>query len=167
MNSIDIIGNSPALNHNSWTSPSLNTNTLLNYPLFNNALTSFGFAKTQFSPNLNLFQDAQFDRNMFDATSKMESFSREWTPETSNRPLFSATNTRQRMGFMNSIGDTPPDVKIGTANGAFLRRVADPTKVGSGVSVDGLKYSSPSSFLQSSNPPLISRNVLSTVYEKI
>ena len=154
-NSMDIIGNSPALHHGSWTSPPLNTATLMNYPLFNNPLMAFG---KNFSPNLNLFQESpRFDRNLFSSTPKMEGS--DWTPETLNRPLFSGLGMKQRLGLANSRGDTPPDVKIGTNNGAFLRRINEKIKPPSGPPTDGaMKFSSPSSFLQSSQTNYSNRN---------
>ena len=155
LNNLEFVGSSPALNHNSWTSPPLHTATLMNYPLFNNPLTNFGFAK-QFSPNINLFHESpKFDSNLFGSTPKMEGS--DWTPETLNRPLFANLGMKQKVGMANSRGETPPEVKIGAANGAFLRRInekAMPGRGGMGMPApnqEGLKYSSPSSFLSSSN----------------
>jgi len=153
LNNFEFIGSSPALNHNSWTSPPLHTSTLMNYPLFNNPLTNFGFAAKQFSPNINLFHESpKFDSKIFGSTPKMEGS--DWTPETLNRPLFANLGMKQRPGATNSRGDTPPDVSIGANNGAFLRRINDkpvPSRGMMAPNQEGLKYSSPSSFLQSSH----------------
>jgi len=169
INNVDMITSSPALNYTSWTSPPLNTNALLNYPLFNNALTSFGFGKNQFSPNINLFQESpKIDTGFFNSTPKIEGKSSEWTPETMNRPIFSNLGMKQRLGMANSRGDTPPEVKFGTANGAFLRRMNDKTKPPPGNAPEGLKYSSPSSFLQTSQSSHINRSIINnTTLEKM
>lgn len=158
--SMGIAANSPALNYASWASPPLNANAFLNYPLFNNPL-SFGFAKTQFSPNLNLFQGSpQIDTNFFGSTPKMEGRSTDWTPETMNRPILSNLGLKQRQNVANSRGDTPPEVKIGVTGGAFWRRMTDKVNPPTKPTVEGMKYSSPSSFLQSSQSSHINRNII-------
>lgn len=168
LTNLDFFGNSPALN--SWKSPSINTANLMNYPLFNNALTSFGLPQNQFSPNLNLFQ-APREHGFFDSTPKMDSIGvgGEWTPDAiNNRPLFSGLNMKQYMGgYANMIGDTPPDMKVG--NGAFIKKMdtGPQIKPATGAPTDPGKFSSPSSFLTTSQPSNLTRKVVNTGFEKI
>ena len=149
-NSMDIIHNSPGMGHAAWASPNLNPN-LVNYPLFNSSFPTMNFAKAQFSPNINLFHESpKLNHNIFNTTPLMEGRSTEWTPDGMSRSFFTGLSMKQRIGLANSRGETPPAEIGGMNGGAFVRRMNDRSKTGSGISTDGLKYNSPSSFLQTS-----------------
>jgi len=149
-NGLDLFGSSPALNSRSWTSPTLNANTLFNNPL--NQFANLGLGRNTISPNLGLINDSpDLNRVFLNQNFNGERRSNDWTPETTAKTPLSILNSQSRV--INQIDkDKALGVLPGSGSGSvFSKRplMGDKSKNNSFSTSESSKFDSPSSFLES------------------
>jgi len=156
-NGLDLFGNSPALNSRSWTSPTLNANSIFNNPL-NQQLASLGLGRSAISPNMGLIHDSpDLNRVFLNQNFKTERRSNDWTPETTAKTPLSILNS-QSVAINQLDKDKALGVLPGNSGSVFSKRplMGDKSKNNSFSTSESSKFDSPSSFLESNQTRALS-----------